>query len=193
MSPRSKEQNEEIREQSRVKILMAALEIFAEKGYPSASVQQISMKAGMAKGSIYHYFESKEAILEAVIRNGLSEFEHIMAAVHQQQDPAGQLKALIELSFDSIRQRRDFWKLYFSLLTQLSLPGSITEILGPLITEVYGFTEKLLQELGVQQPAIEARVLAAAMDGAFLHYLMLGNDYPLKEIQEVLIKKYTRL
>lgn len=192
MSPRSKEQYEEIREQSRMKILMAALEVFAEKGYTSSSIEQIAKKAGMAKGSVYHYFDSKEAVLEAVIINGMADFEEIMKEVHSKPSPAEQLQVLISTSFDSIRERKDFWKLYFSLLTQLSLPKSLEQLMGPMITEMFTFMTYLLEALGVENAAVESKVLAATMDGAFLHYLMLGEEYPLKKVEAAILKKYIK-
>ncbi|MBL6449241.1 TetR/AcrR family transcriptional regulator [Fulvivirga sp. 29W222] len=190
MSPRTKEQFQEIREQSRVKILMAALEVFAEKGYHSSSIGEIAKKAGVAKGSVYHYFESKEAVLQEVIVNGVTELEGIMKLVQSKASPKEQLETLVSLSFDSVRDRKDFWQLYFSLLTQLNLPKSLEQIMGPMITDMFTFITHLMEALGVENAAIEAKMLGATMDGAFLHYLMLGEEYPLKDVETSIIKKY---
>ena len=47
-------------------ILSAALELFAEKGFHGTAVPEIAQKAGVAAGTIYRYFASKEAIVNAV-------------------------------------------------------------------------------------------------------------------------------
>jgi AcrR family transcriptional regulator len=47
-------------------ILSAALELFAEKGFHGTAVPEIAQKAGVAAGTIYRYFESKEAMVNAV-------------------------------------------------------------------------------------------------------------------------------
>jgi AcrR family transcriptional regulator len=47
-------------------ILSAALELFSEKGFHGTAVPEIAQKAGVAAGTIYRYFESKEAMVNAV-------------------------------------------------------------------------------------------------------------------------------
>lgn len=59
-----RQQAEERREQ----ILNAALEVFAEKGYAGASMRDIARAVGVTEGLLYHYFESKEQLLEACWR-----------------------------------------------------------------------------------------------------------------------------
>ncbi len=48
--------------------LMAALELFHDKGYEKTTIQDIIDKMGVSKGAFYHYFESKEDILEKIAR-----------------------------------------------------------------------------------------------------------------------------
>ena len=66
MSPRTKEQNEAIREQTRQQIIDAAFLEFANEGYSRTSIATVAKKAKVSKGLIYHYFGSKEEILEAI-------------------------------------------------------------------------------------------------------------------------------
>lgn len=61
--------------ETRVKILDAAAECFARKGYFSTSVEEIAADAGVAKGSVYYNFESKEALLYGVIEWGIGIIE----------------------------------------------------------------------------------------------------------------------
>ena len=49
-------------------IQAAALELFAERGFGSASVDDIAAAAGVTKGAVYHHFETKERLFEAVFR-----------------------------------------------------------------------------------------------------------------------------
>jgi AcrR family transcriptional regulator len=60
MSPRTKQQFEDLRKDRRQAILDAALTVFANNGYHSASVSMIAKEAGVSKGLMYNYFESKE-------------------------------------------------------------------------------------------------------------------------------------
>ena len=59
-----RQQKEERREQ----ILDAALRVFAEKGFAGASIRDIAKEVGVTEGLLYHYFESKEQLLNACWR-----------------------------------------------------------------------------------------------------------------------------
>jgi len=52
-------------------IIEAAFVLFAEKGFTTTTMDEIAHKAGISKGSIYNYFNSKEAIFEAVVTNDI--------------------------------------------------------------------------------------------------------------------------
>lgn len=54
-------------QQRRAEILAAARELFQQKGYESTTMRHVMDKLGIAKGTIYHYFASKEELLEAVV------------------------------------------------------------------------------------------------------------------------------
>ncbi len=60
-------------EQRREAVLIAAAAVFAEKGFHGASTQQIAERLNMKQASLYYYFSSKEAALEAVCLYGISE------------------------------------------------------------------------------------------------------------------------
>lgn len=51
---------------SKNKILAAAGEVFSQKGYDAATMQDIMEKSGLSKGAIYHHFKSKEEIMQAL-------------------------------------------------------------------------------------------------------------------------------
>jgi TetR/AcrR family transcriptional regulator, repressor of fatR-cypB operon len=50
-------------------ILKAALDLFVERGFHGTSVPSVAHKAGVAAGTIYHYFASKEALVNALYKN----------------------------------------------------------------------------------------------------------------------------
>ncbi len=52
-------------------ILDAALKVFAEKGFAAARMEDIAGRAGVTKGTIYLYFESKEAVFKALVREAV--------------------------------------------------------------------------------------------------------------------------
>src|SRR5678815_5631472 len=52
-------------------ILEAALAIFAEKGFAGARMEDIAERAGVTKGTIYLYFENKEAVFKSLVRDSI--------------------------------------------------------------------------------------------------------------------------
>jgi AcrR family transcriptional regulator len=53
-------------------ILDAALDVFSEKGFAASRLEDVAVRAGVAKGTIYLYFASKEALFEALIRSSIA-------------------------------------------------------------------------------------------------------------------------
>jgi AcrR family transcriptional regulator len=62
----------------RAEIVQAARQLFRTKKYDKATMQDVMESLGIAKGTIYHYFTSKEALLEAVVENIVDENIHKM-------------------------------------------------------------------------------------------------------------------
>lgn len=54
--------------QTRQQIARAALEEFSAQGFARASISNISKRAGVAKGTVYNYFPTKELLFEAVLK-----------------------------------------------------------------------------------------------------------------------------
>jgi AcrR family transcriptional regulator len=63
-------------------ICAAALEVFAEKGFAAATLDEIAKRAGVSKGTLYLYFNDKEALFHAVVRDTVApNIEAVRAAV----------------------------------------------------------------------------------------------------------------
>ncbi len=61
------------REETRRKVIAAALKLFQQVGLDAATMEQIAEEADIAKGTLYHYFPVKEAILDAYIQQSFRE------------------------------------------------------------------------------------------------------------------------
>lgn len=70
-------------------IIIAAIEVFAEKGYAAASTKEIALRAGVAEGNIYSRFTNKRGLLNAIIAPVLSQMfpdeldDFIKSRLHQ--------------------------------------------------------------------------------------------------------------
>jgi AcrR family transcriptional regulator len=74
-------------EETRGRILNAALKRFAIAGYDAASVDDICAQAGVSKGAFYHHFPTKQAIFLALMQGWLKLIDMGMEAVHKETVP----------------------------------------------------------------------------------------------------------
>jgi AcrR family transcriptional regulator len=124
--PRTKEQNMAIRAEKRQLIMDSALHLFAENGFENTSIDCITKSAGISKGLLYAYFESKDDLLHRILAEGLqtatSNFNPDMT---MESFIAG-----IEKSFDHIAENRDFYKLYTTISVQPKVTKNLNKIVG---------------------------------------------------------------
>ena len=88
MAPRASEENEGAKAASRTRILGAARALFAERGYAACRVADVARRAGMSAGNVYWHFDSKEALLAAILAEGFGNVEAMTAEVAAAYGPA---------------------------------------------------------------------------------------------------------
>jgi len=79
-----------VQEERRRQILQAAVKAFARKGYHACRVSDIAEEAGVAYGLVYHYYRSKETLLEAIFRETWGAMLATIQSVEQLDEPAGE-------------------------------------------------------------------------------------------------------
>ena len=95
-------------EEKRRQILDAAVRTFAEKGYHSTRVGDIAEEAGVAYGLVYHYFASKEDVLETIFRDTWTELLAAIRDVEESAVPAAeQLRQVSAILLRSWRRQPD--------------------------------------------------------------------------------------
>lgn len=101
-------------------VLAAARDVVAAGGFAGASVAAIAERSGVSVGSVYSYFDNREALLAEVFRVAAEEeFARVARAVGAAGgDPAARLAALIETFAErALRGRRMAWSLLFEPVT----------------------------------------------------------------------------
>ena len=81
MTPRTKAQSDQIRSQSRARLVQAARTMFASKGFFACRVGDIAREADMSQGNVYWHFSSKEEILQEILAEGFGAIEMMTAEV----------------------------------------------------------------------------------------------------------------
>jgi TetR/AcrR family transcriptional regulator, cholesterol catabolism regulator len=91
----------------REEILAIAAELFADKGFATTTVREIADTAGILSGSLYHHFDSKESMVDEILRTFLDEIlASYRAAAARDDDPAKVLRELVRAAFSALGTHR---------------------------------------------------------------------------------------
>ena len=191
MSPRTKKQLEEHREVQKEKILNAALELFAKKGYHNTSIEQIRKQAGVSKGLIYNYFEKKEDLMKAIVLGALKGADDFIEKLNALETPQEKIKMLIDISFDYMIRQFEYSKLMVALSLQMDQFPELDQVIHMKYSGSMPLLENLLSQIGHPKPKEEAQILAALLDGIGIQYIVLKEDLPIESIRNYLHQKYS--
>ena len=188
--PRRPEQFEEIREKSREKILAAALELFANKGYNATSIDSIAKKAGISKGLIYNYFESKEKILRAIFDAAMDVGDEILARYKGLKDPYEIMRRMTMDTFEFLRKKKQYCQLLTAISLQPHVMGDLEEFIDTAFKKNMKIITGLYKQIGDEDAYVSGLMLSAIFDGVSLGYCMLGDSYPLDKMEKRIIEDY---
>jgi AcrR family transcriptional regulator len=118
----------ETQNQTRQNLLAAAAEEFATKGFVGANINQISLAAGFAKGTIYNYFPSKRDLMLALIDE--------IGAQHAQE-----IIARVELETQAVERIRQFFESGFAFVEHYPAQAQIA------ISAVFGFDAEFKERI----------------------------------------------
>ncbi|MEW5846980.1 MAG: helix-turn-helix domain-containing protein [Bacteroidota bacterium] len=190
--PRTKQQVEAIRQQRVMQILDAALDVFAHKGFHSATIADIAQKAGIAKGLLYHYYSSKEELLSHIVITGMNNLVEKFDENHDGVLTDTEMELFINDMFRKIVENRNYWKLYFSVMLQ---PNVFSKELMQKLESIYEPMVSILVQYfrrrGYQNPEMEFMMLHALSDGIIINYIA-NEKFPLDAIKNELIKRYVK-
>lgn len=103
----------------RGEILTAAQKVFAGKGYEATRMEEIAKAARLAKGTLYRYFKSKEAVYQATVQSALDKLAEITDAhVQSAPDFAGKLSAFICVRIAFWHEHQQLYRIILSINRQ---------------------------------------------------------------------------
>ncbi len=190
MSPRTKQQFEDIRKSRKESLVNAALHLFAHKGIQSTSISDIANSAGVSKGLLYNYFKDKNELIREIIINGLTEMMAELNFNAQNDLTKESFVDLINKNFEMLKNQSNNIRLYIAVLTQPSVAeivkDEIFKIFKPMIQNIAAY----YLEKGVKDPLIYGLLIGAILDGISIDYMFFPEQYPLDEIRDLIIEKF---
>jgi AcrR family transcriptional regulator len=188
MVPTRQERSENIARMRKQQILDAALQVFSDKGFATATTAEIARGAGIAEGTIYKYFPSKRELFIAVIRNvilttpllelidklpqgNLAEtFHNIMQNRLNllESEQASTIPAfMVEIQRDP--ELRTLWKKHF---------------IDPFFSKLEGSYQEMIATGRVRrmEPAVLVRIIGGFFIGFLLIKVIEGDTSPLNRM-----------
>ncbi len=166
-------------------ILDAAVRVFARQGFHTCRVSDIADEAGVAYGLVYHYFQSKDEVLDTLF---LERWELMLAAIDEiDAQPIGardKLYAIASFIVDSYRHDRDLMKVIIVEVTRAANSFGAVHIgkIGEAYALIRGVVEKA-QQSGEFRSEIPAEFAVMSFYGA-IEQVLTGWIFGLLEETE---------
>jgi TetR/AcrR family transcriptional regulator, fatty acid metabolism regulator protein len=182
-------------EEKRRQILDAAVRAFAKKGYHACRVSDIAEEAGVAYGLVYHYFESKDAVLEAIFREMWGMMVAAINAVeHLDDSPREQLRKACAIV---LRTWRDYPDVVRVLVREVARSGEQLQREVEEIAHAFHALQRIVergQARGVFRTDVSPRLAAWIIYGALEEILtgwvlgrLPGEDADITEAEKAVI------
>lgn len=155
------------------RILSAAEFVFAEKGYPSATMAEVASLAGVAEGTIYSYFKNKQDLLFSLPRNRFEEFKKKIESVFQDGNILDKFRLFIWQHFSLLLSNRNFLKVF---LTDIKLNRQFySSDVHPVSLKYITMLDSILDQgkkEGIFRPTLNNSMFRLLFLGSFSHLAM---------------------
>lgn len=188
--PRTAEQNEQIRQATRTAIVEAAMTCFAQNGYAHTSIRQIAAQAGISTGLMYHYFESKEALLETVLENCMAILSGVLLGAYKQGKAGERIPGLLWAMFAMLEEDQEFWALFQMLRSQPAITAVVGDAFRRWTRRLRNLFTVELRGAGRDEPEVDALILYSLIEGTIQQYLLDPDEYPLSTVAERIVGEY---
>ena len=177
-------------------ILRAAIKVFADKGYFSSKVADVASEAGIADGTVYLYFKSKEDLLHSIFDRAMAEFiQEGRRELESLHGAAAKLRRIAELHLEKLSADRDL-----AIVFQVELRGStkfMREFSAAGFSEYLGIICRTIEEgqsagefRSDIKPVVAAKILYGALDEMVTNWILSKKHYPLPPMAGEVMKIY---
>jgi len=175
-------------------ILRAAIKVFAVKGYFNSKVADIAGEAGIADGTVYLYFKSKEEVLHSIFDRAMSEFiEEGKREIELIATPEDRIRKIAMLHLEKLGSDRDM-----AVVFQVELRGStkfMQEFSAAGFSEYLDIIRQTIedgQNAGVFRndikPIVCAKILYGALDEMVTNWILSKRSYPLAPMADEVLR-----
>lgn len=177
-------------------ILRAAITVFASKGYFNSKVADIASQAGIADGTVYLYFKSKDEILRSIFDGAMIEFiSDGRRELEKLKSPADKIRKIAELHLERLGADRDL-----AVVFQVELRGStkhMQEFSAAGFAEYLDIIRATIADGQASgdfrtdiKPIVAAKILYGSLDEMVTNWVLSNRQYPLAPMAGEVLKIY---
>ncbi|MEU8609861.1 TetR family transcriptional regulator [Actinoplanes sp. NPDC048791] len=186
------------REDTRQRLFEAAVELIAEQGFSATTVDDIALRAKVAKGTVYYNFASKTALFEELLRHGIGLLTDEFRAAVAGLPPREAVDALIRAQLEYIRRYRAFAQLLLSEMWRTNREWQQTLVL--LREQAIGVIAETVQagvDSGDLPDDLDVRVASSALFGVGLvvavDWLVFQPERSIEDVEQSLLSIVRRV
>ncbi|BCY14472.1 TetR/AcrR family transcriptional regulator [Actinoplanes sp. L3-i22] len=180
------------RADTRQKLYEAAVQLIAEQGYNETTVDDIALRANVAKGTVYYNFKSKTDLFEELLRHGVGLLTDEFRAAVAGLPPREAVRALVRAQLAYIQRYQAFAQLLVSEMWRTNREWQQTLVL--LREQSIGVIAETVQagvDSGDLPADLDVRVASAALFGVGLvvavDWLVFQPDRPIEDVEESML------
>jgi AcrR family transcriptional regulator len=162
-------------ETTKQKLFDATLRLSASRGLVGLTVDEIAAEAGVAKGTVYYNFGSKDGLVDGLLRYGVGQLADELRAAADDEDPMAVIESQMDNALKFIGQYPGFSQILVSEMWRT--PGQWHETLTLLREEVISIVKAQLQRLADAGRLPEGVQIQTAAAGLFGTMLVVALDW----------------
>ncbi len=177
------------------RILSTALDLFAVRGYDATAVREICEAAGITKPTLYHFFGSKDGVLQALVQGGFEQFRTLVrAAIETPGTFRHRIKVLARSVFESASEKPLLWRFIHSVIwappgTAQSQTENCSEFYDGVVGALATAAEESVASGELRPGPIEARmlILMGSISEAATGYVIAGKPELTPELADQIV------
>ncbi|NNH73862.1 TetR/AcrR family transcriptional regulator [Nocardia uniformis] len=163
----------------RQEILDAAVRVFARKGFASSRIDDVAAEAGIAKGSVYLYFDSRDALLGAAFEQYSADSQAVVRqALAGDAPPLDRFADLVRGTLAVLASAPDHARILLDLWA--------TDFMKDVYREHRGTISRLLEEIRPDLSEAHATVIVGVIEGVLLQWLV-DPEVPIAELAQPIL------